>query len=133
MTCPDPVTVVVAARGTGALPGLFANLAVQTYLGEINVVVVDHGPRPVIDATALRRWWVPTQVVHEPRPALSHAHNRGIEAATGQWARGGDQRHASCLLLHHLVSQHLFLLDHGEDHQQHPKLRDRGADRTKPA
>ncbi|MFD0386258.1 glycosyltransferase [Streptomyces stramineus] len=67
------------------LPGLFAHLAVQTYLGEIDVVVVDHGPRPVIDATALRRWWVPTRVVHEPRPGLPHAHNTGIEAATGRW------------------------------------------------
>ncbi|MFI8943173.1 glycosyltransferase [Streptomyces syringium] len=86
MTCPDPVTVVVAARGTTqALPGLFANLAVQTYLGEVDVVVVDHGPRPVIDATALRRWWVPTRVVHEPRPGLSYAHNTGIEAASGRW------------------------------------------------
>ncbi|GAA0480196.1 glycosyltransferase family 2 protein [Streptomyces sp. NPDC046215] len=86
MTCPDPVTVVVAVRGTPQeLPGLFAHLAVQTYLGEIDVVVVDHGPRPVIDATALRRWWVPTRVVHEPRPGLPHAHNTGIEAATGRW------------------------------------------------
>ncbi|WP_370423997.1 glycosyltransferase family 2 protein [Streptomyces sp. QH1-20] len=67
------------------MPELFANIAVQTYLGDIDVVVVDHGPRPAIDTTALRRWWVPTRVVHEPRPGLPHAHNTGIEAATGRW------------------------------------------------
>ncbi|MFI9311018.1 glycosyltransferase [Streptomyces triculaminicus] len=86
MSRPDPVSIVVAVRGTAQdLPGLFANVAVQAYLGDVDVVVVDHGPRPVIDAVALQRWWVPTRVVHESRPGLSHAHNTGIEAATGRW------------------------------------------------
>lgn len=86
MTRPDAVTVVVAVPGTThSLPCLSANLAVQTYLGDVDVVVVDHGPRPAIDATALRRWWVPTRVVHEPRPGLPYALNTGIEAATGRW------------------------------------------------
>ncbi|MGI5526855.1 glycosyltransferase [Streptomyces syringium] len=86
MTRPDPVTVVVAVPGTThGLPELFANIAVQTYLGDVDVVVVDHGPRPAIDTTALRRWWVPTRVVHEPRPGLSYALNTGIEAGTGRW------------------------------------------------
>ncbi|WP_367132794.1 MULTISPECIES: glycosyltransferase [Streptomyces] len=86
MSRPDPVSIVVAVRGTTqGLPELFASLAVQTYLGDVDVVVVDHGPQPVIDQVSLQRWWVPTRVVHEPRPGLSHAHNSGIAAATGRW------------------------------------------------
>ncbi|WKK23911.1 glycosyltransferase [Streptomyces olivoreticuli] len=88
MNAAGPVSVIVAVRdknGMRALPELFATLAVQDYRGDVEVIVVDHHPRPTIQPTALRTWRLPTRVIHEPRAGLSQARNTGISAATGHW------------------------------------------------
>ncbi|MEU5428517.1 glycosyltransferase [Streptomyces olivoreticuli] len=88
MSSAEPVSVVVAVHDTNsvrALPELFATLAVQDYRGDVEIIVVDHHPRPTVQPASLRTWWLPTRVIHEPRAGLSQARNTGISAATGPW------------------------------------------------
>ncbi len=60
-----------------------ASLAVQPGIGEQEVIVVDNSPGQSTRSLAAE---FPTfRFVAEPQPGLSHARNRGMQAAQGNW------------------------------------------------
>lgn len=85
------VSVVVAVRGNPeALAGLLGALGQQGGLpaGGLEVVVVDNHVHPDPDVAAIARNTArgagpAVVVVHEPRPGLSRARNRGLRQARG--------------------------------------------------
>lgn len=80
------VSIVVAVRGnTGALGGLATAIRAQDYpIGDLELVVVDNHPAPVLPPGPYRLGPMPCRVVHETRPGLSGARNAGIRQARGE-------------------------------------------------
>ncbi|MCA1222081.1 glycosyltransferase family 2 protein [Streptomyces sp. 8L] len=79
-------SVVVAVRGNiGALGDLGRAVRAQDYPAEeLELVVVDNHPAPVLPQGPYRLGPMPCQVVHERRPGLSRARNTGIRRARGE-------------------------------------------------
>lgn len=80
------VSIVVAVRGnTGALGGLVRAVRAQDYpAGDLELVMVDNHPVPVLPPGRYRLGPMPCRVVHETRPGLSRARNAGIRQARGE-------------------------------------------------
>lgn len=80
------VSIVVAVWGnTGALGGLTTAVRAQDYPAEdLELVVVDNHPAPVLPPGPFRLGAISCWVVHEPRPGLSRARNTGIRQAHGE-------------------------------------------------
>lgn len=80
------VSIVVAVRGnTGALHGLATAVRAQDYpAGDLELIVVDNHPAPVLPPGPYRLGPMPCRVVHERRPGLSRARNAGIRQASGE-------------------------------------------------
>ncbi|MCA1219177.1 glycosyltransferase family 2 protein [Streptomyces sp. 8L] len=80
------VSIVVAVRGnTGALGSLARAVRAQDHRAEdVELVVVDNHPVPVLPPGAYRLGPMPCRVVHEARPGLSRARNAGIRQAHGE-------------------------------------------------
>ena len=75
-------TVVVPALNEEAVLGrCLASLAQQRTSGRVEVVVVDNGST---DATAEVARCHGARVLHEPRPGVCHARQRGLLGATGE-------------------------------------------------
>ena len=76
------ITVVVPALDEEAVLGrCLASLAEQRTSGRVEVVVVDNGSTDATAEVARRHG---ARVLHEPRPGVCHARQRGLLAATGE-------------------------------------------------
>ncbi|MFD9603173.1 glycosyltransferase family 2 protein [Streptomyces sp. NPDC059970] len=80
------MSIVVAVQGNiGALIGLATAVRAQDCpAGDLELVVVDNHPAPVLPPGPYRLGPMPCRVVHEPRPGLSQARNTGIRQAHGE-------------------------------------------------
>lgn len=75
-------SVVIPALNEEAVLGdCLASLAAQRTSRGVEVIVVDNGSTDQTAAVARRHG---ARVVHEPRPGVCHARQRGLESATGQ-------------------------------------------------
>ncbi|WP_046497764.1 glycosyltransferase [Streptomyces odonnellii] len=80
------MSIVVAVRGNiEALGDLARAVRAQDYPAEdLELVVVDNHPAPVLPPGPYRLGRTPCRVVHEARPGLSRARNTGIRQAHGE-------------------------------------------------
>lgn len=80
------VSIVAAVRGnTEALSGLAGAVRAQDYpADDLEFVVVDNHPIPVLPLELRRLGPMPCRIVHEPRAGLSRARNAGIRQARGE-------------------------------------------------
>ncbi|CAM5312957.1 glycosyltransferase family A protein [Streptomyces abikoensis] len=79
------VVVVTLHAQARDLHRLLHHLARQDYLGPVDIVVIDVGPRPRLHREHYLGYRMPVTLLHEDQPGLAQARNRGISAATGQW------------------------------------------------
>lgn len=85
--CPLVSVIVAVSGNAAALPDLLIALGRQQYpRARFELVVVDNHADPVVHGDCLRRDSpVPCTVVHEPRPGLSRARNKGLRVARSEF------------------------------------------------
>ncbi|WP_459386213.1 glycosyltransferase [Streptomyces sp. L500] len=77
--------VIVVRDQVRDLHRLLHQLSRQDYLGPLDVVIVDANTRPTLARAHYMAYPMPVTLIHETQPSLACAHNRGIDAAAGEW------------------------------------------------